>query len=76
MPTYNWKRFWCRRGDPVDLSDGGYLRDPDAIRFLNLDSNLVTSDALTNMPCLVLLGEPGIGKSTALADFKHRYCQI
>lgn len=63
---YNWKRFWCPRTGNINLSDGGYLFDPDSEygRFYN--SNTVSFEAIAGIPCLVLLGEPGIGKSTAM----------
>jgi hypothetical protein len=27
---YNWKRFWCPRGGHINLSDGGFLYDPES----------------------------------------------
>jgi hypothetical protein len=27
---FNWKRFWCPRGEAINLADGGYLCDPDS----------------------------------------------
>jgi predicted NACHT family NTPase len=64
--VYNWKRFWCPRTGNINLSDGGYLFDPDSEygRFYNNDT--VSFEAIAGIPCLVLLGEPGIGKSTAM----------
>jgi len=64
--VYNWKRFWCSRTGTVNLSDGGYLYDPDSEygRFYN--SDVVPFNTIAKIPCLVLLGEPGIGKSTAM----------
>ena|SRR5437879_6111747 len=60
---YDWKRFWCLRTGRFDLSDGGYLSDPESQwgAIQNPDTVPLTSMAMT--PCLVLLGEPGIGKS-------------
>ncbi|MHB1042630.1 MAG: NACHT domain-containing protein [Eubacteriales bacterium] len=66
--VYNWKRFWCPRSGTINLSDRGYLFDPDSEygRFYN--SNVVPFEAIAGIPCLVLLGEPGIGKSTAMTS--------
>lgn len=64
--VYNWKRFWCPRTGNINLSHGGYLFDLDSEcgRFYKNDT--VSFDAIAGIPCLVLLGEPGIGKSTAM----------
>jgi len=36
---FEWKRFWCARGGSINLSDGGYLADPESVwgRYLNPD---------------------------------------
>jgi hypothetical protein len=68
--SYAWKRFWCSRGKVINLSDGGFLADPESDygRFLN--SELVPFETLAQKPCLALLGEPGIGKTWALKPEK------
>jgi predicted NACHT family NTPase len=59
---YNWKRFWCTRAAQINLGDRGYLVDPE----------LVSLEAIADLPCLILLGEPGIGKSQEMANlFKY-----
>jgi len=63
---YKWKRFWCRREENFYLSDGGFLSDPDAGVLYSPNSNAHSFDDISSWPCLVLLGEPGIGKSRAL----------
>lgn len=65
--TFEWKRFWCARGENINLSDGGYLADPDSEwgRFLNPD--LIPLERMNELNCVALLGEPGIGKSWDLA---------
>lgn len=60
---YNWQRFWCPRGSTINLGDGGYLYDPQ-VKYGNIyNPNVVPFCAIATFPCLVLLGEPGIGKS-------------
>jgi hypothetical protein len=29
-PSYPWQRFWVPREASIDLSDGGFLRDPQS----------------------------------------------
>ena len=59
---YNWTRYW-QRGDlenygPVD----GFLPDPENALYLR-PGDLKTLASLRDVPCLILLGSPGIGKS-------------
>lgn len=61
MPT----RFWNPLGKSY-WDDDGYLRDPDEFPELSKDQR--TLDQLADEPCLLLLGEPGIGKSTVLRE--------
>ncbi|NJR62559.1 MAG: hypothetical protein HC769_29425 [Cyanobacteria bacterium CRU_2_1] len=68
MPSqvYKWKRFWCPRSGSINLADGGYLCDPDAEWGKVYNPDLVTFETISHLPCLALLGEPGIGKTQAL----------
>jgi hypothetical protein len=61
---YDWDRFWIAQTGMLDLSDAGFLRDP--VDQLFVETGLKRLDALAGFPALALLGEPGIGKSTAL----------
>lgn len=65
---YNWKRFWCERGGTFDLSDNGYLTDPDSEYGSMFNPSLVSAEALQETACAVLLGEPGIGKSHCIEE--------
>jgi hypothetical protein len=66
MTDFDWKRFWCPRDKGFDLSDRGFLADPDGPwgKYQNVD--LVAFERLAELPCAVMLGEPGIGKSWTL----------
>lgn len=68
MPNlhYNWKRFWCPRTGIVNLSDGGYLVNPDSEWGRYYNSEVVSFDSISSIPCLILLGEPGMGKSYSM----------
>lgn len=58
------ERFWVRQTDVLDLSDVGFLREPDEHHLPGPPP--LPLAALEAIPALVLLGEPGMGKSTAL----------
>jgi hypothetical protein len=62
---YQWTRFWVPLGGVIDLSDGGFLHDPTG--WLAGPQSPVTLAALQHRS-LALLGEPGIGKSSALKE--------
>ncbi|MEH2288379.1 NACHT domain-containing protein [Nostoc sp.] len=73
MPSqdYKWKRFWCPRSGRINLADGGYLCDPEEKWGKIYNPDLVTFDAISALPCLALLGEPGIGKSHTIEAEKN-----
>jgi hypothetical protein len=60
---YNWKRFWCLRDGGFHIDANGFL-----VRSEYFKDNTVQFESIAGTPCLVLLGEPGIGKSRALKD--------
>jgi hypothetical protein len=58
------ERFWCEHGDEFALDDDGYLRDPEALFFtVSLNPSAVATSSFVDKRCLVLLSEPGIGKT-------------
>lgn len=63
---YNWKRFWCPRGGSINLSDGKYLADPDGPYGNYFNPGIHTFEEISEIPCLALLGEPGIGKTSTM----------
>ena len=67
---YPWKRFWCPRGGVVNLSDGGYLYDPESEYGKIINKDVVPFEQISEFPCLILLGEPGIGKTRAMQQEK------
>lgn len=70
--VYKWNRFWCSRLGSINLADGGFLYDPDGEWGKAYNPDLVTFDAISDIPCLALLGEPGIGKTQALEMERNR----
>ncbi|MBD2393585.1 hypothetical protein H6G11_04855 [Cyanobacterium aponinum FACHB-4101] len=75
--NYSWQRFWCLNEDSLQLDNEGFLTDPenDYERYYN--PNLVTLENISHIPCLILLGEAGIGKTTTMkAEYKKQKPQI
>ncbi len=64
---YPWKRFWCPKGGHYRLDIDGYLLDPGSKNIFGLTDVYTRPD---EKPCVALLGEPGIGKTQALCDYK------
>jgi len=64
--TYDWKRYWCPRHESYQLTEDGFLADPEELWAAMQNPALHTLDAASQIHCLALLGEPGIGKSNAL----------
>jgi hypothetical protein len=67
---YPWLRFWVPQDSTIDLSDAGFLHDP--IEGFGQRPRPVALAELQDWRSLVLLGEPGIGKSTALKEEANR----
>ncbi len=70
--NYEWKRFWSRPTDPFTLDTNGYLADPLAEWGHVFSPEVKQFDQIADVPCLVLLGEPGIGKSHVIS---HEYAR-
>jgi predicted NACHT family NTPase len=64
------ERFWVPRGADPDLSDDGFLLDPKEPH--RRPSPALPFEAFAATPVLGLLGEPGMGKTTALAAEHER----
>ncbi len=69
-PAYRWRRFWCPRQGHIVLTGGGFLLDPETEHGHLYNRDVVPFERIHEKPCLVLLGEPGIGKTIALEQ--HR----
>lgn len=67
---YPWRRFWCPREGAINLSDEGFLFDPENRHAKYVASDVVPFEQVSHLACLALLGEPGIGKSTAMEDLR------
>ena len=71
LSVYPWKRFWYPREGLASLADDGFLLDPDSEYARYYQSDAVPYASISDTQCLILFGEPGIGKSIALrAEFE------
>lgn len=59
--VYKWERFWRSRTDEIHLDERGFMEDPELYQ-----SNVLQFEQINHIRCIVLLGEPGIGKSEAV----------
>jgi hypothetical protein len=58
-----WERFWCPREGTVRMDWDGFVLPPEAELAHYLKTDVVPAEELHPVPCLILLGEPGMGKS-------------
>lgn len=63
---YPWRRYWYPRKDRVPLTSDGFLYVLPPLLRSRSDPGLCQLQDLSVSPCLILLGEPGLGKSSAL----------
>ncbi|WP_148294330.1 NACHT domain-containing NTPase [Azospirillum sp. B506] len=73
MPSYTfpWTRKWVPEKQSAPVDPEGFLL-PTAEAASRYGTTAVELSALESVRCLVLLGEPGMGKSTALRDQAER----
>lgn len=73
---FPWKRFWCPTEGKLQLDDDGYLLEPEGEYGYLLNPDVVPFEKIKDIPCLVLLGEPGIGKSNSVEDEINNIKQV
>ncbi|WKT74958.1 NACHT domain-containing protein [Lysinibacillus fusiformis] len=61
---HDWERYWYKRGQQLPYKDGFF--EPKNINILTDKPSIVSIQEILNNPCLVLLGEAGLGKSTII----------
>lgn len=66
-PTAPIDRFWLAADRTYSTDQRGWLLDRSHGQFYSTNSDVLTTQELVAKRCLVLLGEPGIGKSTAVS---------
>ncbi|MEH2275533.1 MAG: hypothetical protein V7K40_12290 [Nostoc sp.] len=75
MPSqdYKWKRFWYPPSVNLNFACRGYLCNPEEKWGHICNPDLVAFDTISQKPCLVLLGEAGMGKTT---EAEQAYYQV
>ena len=59
-------RYWLPDGDSLEFSDRGFMPDPSRKWSAAWVPNVRSYAQIDDKACLVLIGEPGLGKTTAL----------
>lgn len=62
--TYEWTRYWCSREGNYSLTTEGFLQEPHK-KYPDI-GHVKAFARITDTPVLLLLGEPGIGKTVAI----------
>lgn len=77
MTHYNWQRRWFEQNDPDRSTDQRlFYRRHLRIGGERVSDNTFSLHELSDMPCVILLGEPGMGKSQAILDFKAEVASL
>src|SRR4051794_1942684 len=72
-PWIFWNRWWTPLGGPIHLEHaGGFLSDPVSEFGHLYPLNVFALDDLLQRHCLVLYGEPGMGKTAELDELEKR----
>lgn len=66
--NYKWKRFWCPRDKQISFDVNGFLYDPESEYRVYAKQDAQPFEEFQKDPCIVLLGEPGMGKSTEIMN--------
>jgi len=64
---FPWPRFWCREGGARQAAFSDYFSLPYGYQKGD-QIDVATFGALQRQPCLILLGEPGMGKTIAVSQ--------
>lgn len=75
---YDWTRYWYPKDNQLNFGKDGLLQRMDSPFYSLLyglpdPQQFVEINSLFDVPCLVLLGEPGMGKSHALKEDSRQF---
>lgn len=63
--NYPWERLWCPPDGRLRLTEEGYAWEQG-----EFNKEVVTLESQIDVPCLILLGEPGMGKSRTIDSWR------
>lgn len=66
--TVSLERFWAASGEAYKLTQEGWLAEPSGGASYSVNTHITPTPGLARARCLVLLGEPGMGKTSALNE--------
>ena len=72
---YDWTRYWIPLEGVIQLDEYGFPHDPQGEFGQYHDFGFSTLEQMEQEPLLLLLGEPGMGKSTLLGEERERLVQ-
>lgn len=61
-----WKRYWCHLDGQIAFGSDGYPYDPEDENLGWFHKDVYSFPQLSKFPCLILLSEAGLGKTTAI----------
>jgi len=66
--SFQWKRYWVRLSETFARDYYGFPEDPEHDHYLYRTEKAYPFSQLLRHQCLILLGEPGLGKTTVMEE--------
>ncbi|RLL81539.1 NACHT domain-containing NTPase [Mesotoga sp. BH458_6_3_2_1] len=72
MSIVGWTRFWVEKDKPYYTESTGFLANPKGFSGSLWNAHLKAMEDLDQYSCLILLGEPGMGKTTEMKRYRRK----
>lgn len=66
--NFPWKRYWVRLSETFARDYYGFPEDPEHENYLYRTEKAYSFSQILRHQCLILLGEPGLGKTTVMEE--------